>query len=423
MSQNPSTRQDLFRRLTLLGGQVLPKANDPSNQIFTQAAANLPVSDNPNTLATNVNTAFESLLASLSGIVPQQIGGPDSIGSPQESLEEVLNQAAQVLTLATPASPVIRQLLGALKAKPINVDLKRGPTGLSVSLPNDLSAIKDAALRIARAEPPGKQGGQPGHHKQVVAAALTPSISGSGVYAATAMQFSTTLSVTGGTAPYQLTVASSSNLNNVPGVGLGATVLPTGDPTQFMLVSSYLPGNPPFLALELTVTDHLGNSNNQLVIVDWTTWLAATQAEIELDGQPPAITPGGVAGLMVEEVDLIARNLPSQFTLVLKGPTPNVQPSASAPPPVWIQTNSKLRVWVDLSFLAGVANPNFVLEAHDVSGKTLCSCTIPVEQLSGPTYTVEEVVQPADPLLPGGSFSVFGSGLSDDAFITVYPAV
>jgi hypothetical protein len=251
---NTPTIAILARRLATLAGGALP---DPSNATFAQMQRQVGKlkGQSPQQLSASLNTAFQSLLNSLGAALPQQIGGPPmTIGTPDQALDEATNQAAQILSLAATASPVIGQMISTLKARPLKVEVD-GPSGLSTTLPKDLGEIRDAANLIA-------------------------SRTGAGVVPSSAV-----------------------------------SLLATADPTQFTLsaVPPYGFSRGDTTVVEVTWTDSAKNQGIQLIVILWLIDPPAPPPSLTLKTKVPVqvlTTP--------QRIDFIAQNLPDDFTLDVK---------------------------------------------------------------------------------------------------------
>ncbi len=406
-NSSSSTKTELFRRLATLAGQAVPSFVDPTNTTFGELEGTFPLSDDTSTLSASVAASFDDLLKSIGGGIPSQEAGAMSIGSPREAMEETLNQAKQILSLATPASPVIARLIAALKTRPLNVDLKDGPTGLSTSIPADLGAIRDAANRIAGGVAPTKGPPRPVPMPKTSDAKIV----GGPIFQPTLPSFTQSLTVTGGAVPtrflelgpvnplmdvrisnagsgaFQLTAI----LLDTPPSGVtsfGFTLTPKDGPTD----PSGPPGKP--------------TGKPQIFRVDWSAWLAG-------GGRLPRLTlqgPGPVLAIdapdPVRELAFEYQTLPSQFTLTVDG---------SSVAPVWSTQSGVLLVSIDLSFLlASATGPgNLPLRLHvlDRNLQQVTYVDVVVLLLPG-SFTLDSAALEADiPITPGAPITVTGANI------------
>jgi hypothetical protein len=401
-TSSSNTRTELVRRLQRLAGVALPRGNDPTNAAFGGVQGGVPVVDDPNALAASINTAFSSLLQSLAGTLPPQQVDTMSIGSPKEALDEALNQAQQVLTLATPANPVVASLVAAMKARPIDVALKDGPTGLSTSLPSDLSGIRRATEKIAFGGPPPPDPGKGPPVDDSV-----PKMVGDRVFSAGQSPFMATVKIRGGQAPYALAIAS-------PPAGDVKFSPVGGDPQTFTLTAFPPDGlgvGKPSDTLQVVVTDVKGKASTpQLVAIDWESYLRNVQHQVRITLDPTFPGVNVVLGAVAQTYELRLRvtDPPATFTLAVAG---------SSTDPVYRLDGGKLKVWADLAFLLDPRLPQpvqFVVTMQDEDGRPIGSCPVPVSYVQGPALKLEglggQIVTHA-----GESVSVRGYGIAPGA--------
>jgi hypothetical protein len=403
-SSSGSGRAELFRRLVTLGG-LLPPADDVTTGAFAQVRTDLtPTTDDPVGVRKQVRAAFAVLSNTLADAVPPMEAHPMAIGSPKEALAEALNVIPQILNLSNTANPVVGQLVAAARAKPVDVDLRKGPTGLSTSLPADLAKIKEAAFRIARVRGDDDDDDAPRSKPVPPKPKVTtkPAVTSSKVIQPGTQLYGGRVTVTGGVLPYipLLRTPPSAAVN----------LLPTNDPHVFTL-SAIAPDpasgitSVPF---EIVWQDAHGKPlSRDIVVLDWSHYLATSVHKAQMTPVGPGPVVQEAATVQVYEVVFEVKNLPSPFTVDAVG-----QSAA----PVWRVDGEDLKVWFDLSFLVP-ADPttqgpptSFVAEVKDKHGNVACQCSVPVT-FTVADLTLEDALADVLTVPENSTITLHGSGI------------